>query len=51
MPDFEAEDARRIAVVTGAGRGLGQAFALGLAEGGHSVAGVARSVDRPWLND
>jgi len=38
-----AEGDTRIAVVTGAGRGLGQAFALGLAERGDRVVAVARS--------
>jgi NAD(P)-dependent dehydrogenase (short-subunit alcohol dehydrogenase family) len=33
----------RVAIVTGAGRGLGQAFALGLAERGERVVAVARS--------
>ena len=37
---------RPIAVVTGAGRGLGQAFALGLAERGDRVVAVARSADQ-----
>lgn len=36
----------RIAVVTGGGRGLGQAFALGLAERGAHVVAVARSTDQ-----
>ncbi len=36
---------KRIAVVTGAGRGLGQAIALGLAERGDLVIAVARSLD------
>jgi len=35
----------RVAVVTGAGRGLGQAIALGLAERGDLVIAVARSLD------
>jgi len=35
----------RVAVATGAGRGLGQAFALGLAERGDRVVAVARSPD------
>ena len=37
---------RRVAIVTGAGRGLGQAIALGLAERGDVVIGVARSQDQ-----
>jgi NAD(P)-dependent dehydrogenase (short-subunit alcohol dehydrogenase family) len=36
----------RVAVVTGGGRGLGQAFALGLAERGAHVVAVARSADQ-----
>lgn len=34
---------RRVAVVTGAGRGLGQAVSVALAERGHPVVGVARN--------
>ena len=36
----------RVAVVTGGGRGLGQAIALGLAERGAHVVAVARSADQ-----
>jgi NAD(P)-dependent dehydrogenase (short-subunit alcohol dehydrogenase family) len=36
----------RVAVVTGASRGLGQAFALGLAERGDRVVAVARSAEQ-----
>jgi NAD(P)-dependent dehydrogenase (short-subunit alcohol dehydrogenase family) len=42
-PRETADTPARIAVVTGAGRGLGQAFALGLAARGDRVVGVARS--------
>jgi NAD(P)-dependent dehydrogenase (short-subunit alcohol dehydrogenase family) len=35
-----------VAVVTGGGRGMGRAIALGLASAGASVAAVARSVDQ-----
>ena len=40
-----ADQDGRIAVVTGGGRGLGSAFALGLAEQGAHVIAVARSAD------
>jgi NAD(P)-dependent dehydrogenase (short-subunit alcohol dehydrogenase family) len=42
----QTDPSLRVAVVTGAGRGLGQAFALGLAERGHPVVAVARSADQ-----
>ncbi len=45
-PNTEERLSARVAVVTGAGRGLGQAFALGLAERGDRVVAVARSVDQ-----
>jgi 2-deoxy-D-gluconate 3-dehydrogenase len=35
----------RVALVTGAGRGLGQAMAVGLAEAGANVVGIGRSGD------
>jgi NAD(P)-dependent dehydrogenase (short-subunit alcohol dehydrogenase family) len=40
-----SDQAGRIAIVTGAGRGLGQAFALGLAGRGAHVVAVARGED------
>lgn len=39
---MEAAARERVAVVTGAGRGLGRATALALAERGHPIVGVAR---------
>lgn len=46
MSDTKVGEARRVAVVTGAGRGLGRAFALGLANRGDQVVAVARSADQ-----
>ncbi len=41
-----ADQAGRIAVVTGGGRGLGRGVALGLAAAGASVVAVARNADQ-----
>jgi NAD(P)-dependent dehydrogenase (short-subunit alcohol dehydrogenase family) len=41
LPNFQLKD--RVAIVTGAGRGIGQALALGLAEAGADVAILART--------
>jgi NAD(P)-dependent dehydrogenase (short-subunit alcohol dehydrogenase family) len=41
-----ADQEGRVAVVTGGGRGLGQAFALGLAQRGATVVAVARDADQ-----
>ena len=49
MTDAEPELHGQTAIVTGAGRGLGRAYATTLAEAGATVALVSRSVDE--LND
>jgi NAD(P)-dependent dehydrogenase (short-subunit alcohol dehydrogenase family) len=41
LPNFQLKD--QVAIVTGAGRGIGQALALGLAEAGADVAILART--------
>jgi 2-deoxy-D-gluconate 3-dehydrogenase len=41
----------RVALVTGASRGLGQAMAIGLAEAGADIAGVSRSGDDRTTRD
>ena len=46
MARFGPHPARRPAVVTGAGTGIGRAIAVGLAAAGHPVALGARRVER-----
>lgn len=45
MSRHEAEEQRRVIVVTGASRGLGRALAEGFARAGHRVMGCARSAE------
>ena len=46
MSDFGCRMDGQVALITGAGRGLGRAFSIGLAAAGMRVAAVARSADQ-----